>query len=189
MIYSVNFMDLTEKINPHAVVRYLKDTGWMQYKTKKEYIKIFQKITEKEEFYQVIIPIDKTLADYKKAMFDAIEQIAFLEGQSTEQLMLYLLNPNTEVVQSGKERWRMTNREVYERDYEELEQYRKIGTVKECREAVEKQEPKKPEVSDSDYDYYKCPVCGAYIWATDCVQDHNYCLNCGQAIDWEESEE
>ena len=52
MIYSVNFMDLTEKINPHAVVRYLKDTGWMQYKTKKEYIKIFQKITEKEEFYQ-----------------------------------------------------------------------------------------------------------------------------------------
>ena len=28
MIYSVNFMDLTEKINPHAVVRYLKDTGW-----------------------------------------------------------------------------------------------------------------------------------------------------------------
>lgn len=97
MIYSVNFMDLTEKINPHAVVRYLKDTGWMQYKTKKEYIKIFQKITEKEEFYQVIIPIDKTLADYKKAMFDAIEQIAFLEGQSTEQLMLYLLNPNTDM--------------------------------------------------------------------------------------------
>lgn len=97
MIYSVDFMDLTEKINPHAVVRYLKDTGWMQYKTKKEYIKIFQKITEKEEFYQVIIPIDKTLADYKKAMFDAIEQIAFLEGQSTEQLMLYLLNPNTDL--------------------------------------------------------------------------------------------
>ena len=33
----------------------------------------------------------------------------------------------------------MTNREVYERDCEELEQYRKIGTVEECREAVEKQ--------------------------------------------------
>lgn len=98
MIYSVNFMDLTEKINPHAVVRYLKDTDWKQYKTKKEYIKIFQKITDKEEFYQVIIPIDKTLTDYKKAMFDAIEQIAFFEGQSTEQLMLYLLNPNTEIL-------------------------------------------------------------------------------------------
>ena len=83
----------------------------------------------------------------------------------------------------------MTNREVYERDYEELEQYRKIGSVEECLEAVEKQEPKKPEVSDSDFDYYKCPVCGAYIWATDNINEHNYCLNCGQAIDWEESEE
>lgn len=98
MIYSVNFMDLTEKINPHAVVKYLKDTGWIQYKTKKEYIKIFQKITDKDEFYQVIIPIDKELADYKQAMFEAIEQIAFLEGQSTEQLMLYLLNPNTDIL-------------------------------------------------------------------------------------------
>lgn len=98
MIYSVNFIDLTEKINPHAVVGYLKNTGWMQYKTKKEYIKIFQKITDKEEFYQVIVPIDKTLTDYKKAMFDAIEQIAFLEGQSTEELMLYLLNPSTDIL-------------------------------------------------------------------------------------------
>lgn len=77
MIYSVNFMDLTEKINPHAVVRYLKDTGWMQYKTKKEYIKIFQKITEKEEFYQVIIPIDKTLADYKKQCLMQLNRLHF----------------------------------------------------------------------------------------------------------------
>ena len=69
MIYSVNFMDLTEKINPHAVVKYLKDTGWIQYKTKKEYIKTFQKFTDKDEFYQVTIPIEKDLADYKQAMF------------------------------------------------------------------------------------------------------------------------
>ena len=98
MIYSVNFMGLTEKINPHDVVKYLKDTGWIQYKTKKEYIKTFQKITDKDDFYQVIIPIEKGLADYKQAMFEAIEQIAFLEGQSTEQLMLYLLNPNTDIL-------------------------------------------------------------------------------------------
>ena len=98
MIYSVNFMDLTEKINPHDVVKYLKDTGWIQYKTKKEYIKTFQKITDKDDFYQVIIPIEKGLADYKQAMFEAIEQIAFLEGQSPEQLMLYLLNPNTDIL-------------------------------------------------------------------------------------------
>ena len=98
MIYSVNFTDLTDKINPCAVVRYLKDTGWTPFKTKKEYIKVFQKITEKDNFYQVIIPLDKTLSDYKIAMFEAIEQIAQLEGQSAEQLMLYLLNPNTDIL-------------------------------------------------------------------------------------------
>lgn len=70
-----------------------------------------------------------------------------------------------------------------------IQQYREIGTVEECREAVEKQEPKKPEKSDSDFDYYKCPVCGEYICATDNINEHDYCLNCGQAIDWEESEE
>ena len=64
----------------------------------------------------------------------------------------------------------------------EGQQYHKIGTVEECREAVEKQKAKKPEVIDQDFDYYKCPVCGEYIWATDNINDHKYCLNCGQAV-------
>lgn len=83
-------MELIDKINPYTVVNYLEDTGWEQFKIKKKYIKVYQKIINKVEFYQITIPIDKTLADYKEAMFNAIEQIAFLEGQSTEQLMLYL---------------------------------------------------------------------------------------------------
>ena len=70
---------------------------------------------------------------------------------------------------------------------EEIQQYRAIGTVEECRKAVEKQKAKKPEAIDQDFDYYKCPVCGEYIWATDNINDHKYCLNCGQAIQREES--
>lgn len=62
------------------------------------------------------------------------------------------------------------------------------GTVKECREAVEKQKAKKPEVIDQDFDYYKCPVCGEYVGATDNINNHKYCLNCGQAIQWENLE-
>ena len=69
----------------------------------------------------------------------------------------------------------------------EIQQYRAIGTVEECRKAVEKQKAKKPEAIDQDFDYYKCPVCGEYIWATDNINDHKYCLNCGQAIQREES--
>ena len=64
----------------------------------------------------------------------------------------------------------------------QIQQYREIGTVEECREAVEKQKAKKPKVIDQDFDYYKCPVCGEYIWATDNINDHKYCLNCGQAV-------
>lgn len=82
----------------------------------------------------------------------------------------------------------MTNREAYERDCEELEQYRAIGTVEECREAVEKQKPKKC-VNDfcPDHTHYKCPSCGK-IQKTKygdsefgCIL--NYCSNCGQALD------
>ena len=82
----------------------------------------------------------------------------------------------------------MTNREAYERDCEELEQYRKIGTVEECREAVEKQKPIKSEDYDENLLYFVCPSCRCTIIADE-FSDHKYCLNCGQAISWEESEE
>lgn len=84
----------------------------------------------------------------------------------------------------------MINREAYERDYEELEQYRaigtveqvknqkenlsvayriindyeSIGTVEECREAVEKQKAKKPRLNYKPKFFgratYTCPRCG-----------------------------
>ena len=36
MIYSVNFLDLTEKITPLAFSKYLKDTGWIQFQAKEQ---------------------------------------------------------------------------------------------------------------------------------------------------------
>ena len=82
----------------------------------------------------------------------------------------------------------MTNREAYERDCEELEQYRAIGTVEECRKAVEKQKAKKTKELDTEYEYFICGNCGGAIACTDDFKSHKYCLNCGQAINWEESE-
>lgn len=66
----------------------------------------------------------------------------------------------------------------------ELWKYRKIGTVKECREAMEKQIPKKPRDIEYDYSYFICDNCGAAIYAGDEFDGHHYCLNCGQAIEW-----
>lgn len=98
MIYSINFLNLTEKINPLAFAKYLKDTGWKAFPTKKTYVKIFQIATHDGTAFQVNIPLDKNLSDYKSAMYQAIETVAFVEGHSTEQLMLFLLNPNTDIL-------------------------------------------------------------------------------------------
>ena len=77
----------------------------------------------------------------------------------------------------------------------EVQKYREIGTVEECREAVEKQKPKKPEIytdtvqtmnGSFQRDVFECPVCGDYVCN---VEDEipNYCCSCGQKL--EESEE
>lgn len=70
----------------------------------------------------------------------------------------------------------------------EIQQYRAIGTVEECREAVEKLSLK--IVSDLDYDleYYTCPSCGTTIsFMEDGYKSHKCCLNCGQAIQFYEN--
>lgn len=87
----------------------------------------------------------------------------------------------------------MTNQEQYDNAWDELEQYRKIGTVEECRQAVEKQKPKKilPLDRDSllfaDGWRYKCHRCGCAvgenIYHPDVTKDYEYCSMCGQKIE------
>ena len=63
----------------------------------------------------------------------------------------------------------------------EVQQYREIGTVEECREAVEKQIPKKPHRNYKKFSGLWCK-CGWYLGQKQCL-DIKYCPNCGQAID------
>ena len=71
---------------------------------------------------------------------------------------------------------------------EEVQKYRKIGTVEELREEVERKKAKEPIDYDEDLGYFKCPSCGCVIMADEFLE-HKYCLNCGQKLEWEESEE
>lgn len=64
-----------------------------------------------------------------------------------------------------------------------LEQYRAIGTVEECRAAVEKQIAKKPNYDDYHRAGYRCPTCNnVNPWG------YKHCKHCGQKLDWREEE-
>lgn len=65
----------------------------------------------------------------------------------------------------------------------EVQQYREIGTVEERRADREKQSPKNIEkIREGEY---CCPKC--YTVYDDCIFEYDYCINCGQAIRWNEN--
>ena len=83
----------------------------------------------------------------------------------------------------------------------EIQQYREIGTVEECREAREKQKPKAPKDElkinpvidcngayvDADTTVYLlCPNCGEMVGIDENVD--KFCRECGQTIDTENLE-
>ena len=84
----------------------------------------------------------------------------------------------------------------------EIQQYREIGTVEECREAIEKQKAKKPllvskkkkKIMEGDYVHVICPSCEEEIFScflfypwNDSQRTNKFCKNCGQAILWDEN--
>lgn len=78
----------------------------------------------------------------------------------------------------------------------EIQQYQGIGTVEECREAVEKQKAKKCVIdSCPDHTHYKCPSCGKIHlsrYKHGCPslgRIPRFCEYCGQAIKDEDLEE
>ena len=65
--------------------------------------------------------------------------------------------------------------------YKIISDYEACGTVEQCREAVEKQKPKKPHRNYKKFSGLWCK-CGWYLGQKQCL-DIKYCPNCGQAID------
>lgn len=63
----------------------------------------------------------------------------------------------------------------------DIQQYREVGTVDECREANGKQMPKKVK-EDGYFGFvdYVCPTCGHDAGSS----GTNYCKNCGQKLRW-----
>lgn len=60
----------------------------------------------------------------------------------------------------------------------EIEQYKAIGTVAECREAMEKQRAKK---SEGRHGYFvRCPICETFMTG---IPAHRHCTYCGQGLE------
>lgn len=78
---------------------------------------------------------------------------------------------------------------------EEVQKYREIGSIEECRASREKQIPKNPTYEGDGYapdgtfvwDEWLCPCCGKRYEVD--YDDYDYCPNCGQKLDWSDENE
>ena len=76
---------------------------------------------------------------------------------------------------------------------EDIQKYRTIGTVEECRTARERQISKKPmyegdgydDSGNLIYDTWICPNCGERYEVD--YDDYDFCPNCGQRLDWSDA--
>lgn len=70
-----------------------------------------------------------------------------------------------------------------------LAEYENTGlTPDQIMELKERDTAKAPTEVDEYFGYYECPNCGMAIYASDRLESHKYCLNCGQKLEWEAHE-
>lgn len=73
---------------------------------------------------------------------------------------------------------------------QELQEYRKLGTLEEVRYVVEKQRAKEPLLGGNTDkltgDIRICPYCSGVVGVDDIRTE--FCADCGQAIDWSDEE-
>ena len=132
--------------------------------TKQEAIEILEEVKE----------LDDTMYAYNPAYMNALDMAI----SALKEIQLYKDNKLC-----------LIPTDVYSRQCSELDAYKEIGTVEECREAVERQKPKKCIIdSCSNHAHYKCPSCGQIELS---IYKHGfprlgriakYCENCGQAL-------
>ena len=70
---------------------------------------------------------------------------------------------------------------------EELKPYEDTGlTPEQIIELKERDTAKAPVDTDDEFDMYVCPSCDMAIGSMGDKRAHNFCLNCGQRLKWEE---
>ena len=69
----------------------------------------------------------------------------------------------------------------------ELKRYEDTGlTPEQIMGLKERDTAKAPVDIDEEFDMYVCPSCNMAIGAMGDREEHKFCLNCGQKLNWEE---
>lgn len=103
-----------------------------------------------------------------KSIFD--EYVKYLQGS------YYVSYTATDIIQNCHRSLEM----LAIKALQEVQEYRKLGTLEEVGEAVEKQKAKKVNEKGGRYKRLSCPVCGRVIGH---VTPPIYCEYCGQKIE------
>lgn len=113
------------------------------------------------------------------------------ESEAIRDLDIIRFNPHWDEL-VNEEYWQELM-EMAIKALEEVQKYRAIGTLEECRAAVEKQTARRPDYEGDGYadghlvyDTWICPCCGKHYEVD--YDNYNYCPDCGQKLDWSDEE-
>lgn len=150
----------------------------------------------KESFDMIVREVNAEFSRITKRSINDLERLA---EQSTDNTMKKVTMTENEAIkeletsidiakmctQNYERKNEIQGYEMAIKALEEVQQYRQIGTVEECREAVEKQtaiEPEKVNIPCTSWTKahmrYRCS-CGSFLTSYD-----DYCNKCGQKLKW-----
>lgn len=104
-IYKTKSHDIY-KINPYHLMEYAENTGWISIKRKRLDVAVFQKTVingDIENRYQINIPLDKDLLDYRSSMKAAILVIVEADNCTEEDLYQNITSTHNQYTNSKKD--------------------------------------------------------------------------------------
>lgn len=104
-IYKTKSHDIY-KINPYHLMEYAENTGWISIKRKRLDVAVFQKTVingDIENRYQINIPLDKNLLDYRSSMKAAILVIVEADNCTEEDLYQNITSTHNQYANSKKD--------------------------------------------------------------------------------------
>lgn len=129
--------------------------------------------------------IEKLFSDSTNEEYPYTEEFAQALYIILEEIQAYWAIGTVEELKTMKENGAFTGVELAQiaAMQRRLRDYQTIGTVEECRAAVERMKPKEVKrFKKQDEMLYQCGVCGRDVFSN----NDKYCAICGQVLDWSE---